>query len=263
MSFDELDEEDEELAEGQRRSFRNRSLGAVAALAFLGALAFGLMAKSCSGRKKDADRLLLRSAVAKFESSPADDALAQALAVEYEARGKKAEADQVRKRHATALASSAGAKEKVLRAQLAAAPEDDQVLGQLVELLARRPDLPAARAEYDAFVQRHPSAKRRASFGAWLWRNGFATEAVAELTASLKEAEDAYARAHLGLALFDLGKKRQAREEILRAQDAGADMDVLNERIYAIEQELGPEDASPPSPKSAKRKSSGKPGARR
>lgn len=266
MALDELDE-DQDLAEEEeqerRRSFRNRSLGAVAALVVAGAAALGLAARSCAGGKKDADRLTLRSAAAKFEASPADEAMAQALASEYEARGKRAEADQVRRRHAAAVAASAGAKEKALRARLAAAQDDEQAMGQLVELLARRKDLAGAKAEYAAFVQRNPSAKRRASFGAWLWRNGFAQDAVPELAASLKEADDPYARAHLGLALFDLGKKRQARDEILRAQEAGADMDVLNERILAIEEELGAESAPAPNAKPAKRKPPAKSGARR
>lgn len=228
---------------------------AVAALLVLGAVAVGVAAKSCAGGKKDADRLTLRSASAKFEANPASSERAEALAAEYEAQGMRAEAEQVRRRHAAAVSASADAKEKDLRARLAAAPGDDQALGKLVELLAQRPDLAGAKAEYAKFVERNPSPKRRASFGSWLWRNGFAQEAIPVLLASLNEVEDSYARAYLGLALFDVGKKKQARDEILRALEAGVEMDVLNLRLYALETELG----ASGKPKPATRTPPGKP----
>lgn len=261
MSLDDL--EDEEVVEKERRrSYRNRSLSAVAAFGIARLIALGVAAQSCSDGKRDADRLMLRDAVAKFEASPADDALAQALIGAYEARGKSAEAEEVRRRHAATLASLADVKEKAARARLAAAPDDDQAIGQLVEVLAKRPDLPAAKAEFAAFVQKNPTAKRRASLGAWLWRNGFDQEAIPELTASLKEADDPYTRAYLGLALYDVGKKQPARAEIVRALEAGVEMEILNQRIYAIEQELGPDAPPAPAAKPAKRKST-KSGPRR
>jgi Flp pilus assembly protein TadD len=238
-----------------KRSSRVRSMVAATGFLALGSVALAVAAMSCTGGKKDADRLSLRNASAKFEASPGNSERAEALAAEYEARGMRAEAEQVRKRHAAAVSASADAKEKDLRARLAAASGDDQALGQLVELLARRTDLAGAKAEYTKFVERNPSPKRRASFGSWLWRNGFAQEAIPELLASLKEVEDPYARAYLGLALFDVGKKKQARDEIVRALEAGVEMDVLPVRLYAIETELG----ASGKPKPATRTAPGKP----
>jgi len=248
MSYDELDD-DEVLAEERRKAGRNRSIGLVVGLVALSAVGLGLAAKSCAGGRKDADRLTLRSAAAKFEASPANEGLARALAAEYEAKGKKAEAEQVLKRHGEAVAALARGKERELRAHVSAAPDDELALGLLVDLLARRKDLAGAKAEYAAFMQKSSTPKRQASYGAWLWRNGLPEEAARELSESLKGLDDPYSRAHLGLALFDLGKKRQARAEIIRAQEAGAEMDALNLRLYAIEQELGPvpgETSAPP-----------------
>jgi tetratricopeptide (TPR) repeat protein len=247
MSYDDELDDDGELAERHRKAARNRTVGLVAGVVLLGAIGLGAAAKSCGGRKRDADRLTLRTAAAKFEASPADEGLANALAAEYEARGKKAEADKVRERHAAAVGALAGGREKELRARLAAAPDDEQALGQLVELLGRNKDLAGAKAQYVAFVERNPTPKRQASLGSWLWRNGFAEDAARTLTAALKGTDDAYAHAYLGLALFDLGRKREARAEIERAQEAGAEMDVLNQRRYEIDQALG----SAPEPKVA------------
>jgi hypothetical protein len=256
MSDDELDEDD---ALAQRRSARYRYLGLVLGAVVLFALGMGVAAKSCTGRQKDADRLALRNAAAKFEASPADEGLARALAAEYEAKGKAEKAEEVRGRHAAAAAARAESKENELRARLAAAPDDDQAMGQLVELLGRRKDLAGAKAEYTSFVQKHPTPKRRSSLGAWLWRNGFAEDAARELAAALKGSDDPYAHAYLGLTLFDLGKKKQARDQILRAQEGGAEMDALNQRLYELEQELGPEpEAKAAAPAGPQKKAKGK-----
>ncbi len=257
MSNDELDE-DEALAENQRRAARYRYAGLVLGAVVLFVLGIGVVAKSCAGRKRDAERLTLRSAAAKFEASPADEGLARALAAEYEAQGKATQAEEVRGRHAAAVAARAGSKENEVRARLAAAPDDEQAMGQLVELLGRRKDLAGAKAEYTSFVQKNPSPKRRSSLGAWLWRNGFAEDAARELAAALRESDDPYAHAYLGLALFDLGKRKQALDQIRRAQEGGAEMDVLNQRLYQLEQELGEPEAGAATPARPRKKTRGK-----
>ena len=246
MSDPDLENLDEEEAREAAKARRKKFILLVAGVLLACVLVLGIAGKSCRGGKKDYLKMERRIEIQKFDSSPADEELANAAIAAAEATGKKDEADRIRKKHAEAVAGQGKGQEIELRLRLAQDPADDEALGKLVELLTKRKDLAGARDVYLASVAKDPTLKRRERVGAWLYRNGFFEPAVKELGAALKAGStDPYARGYYGLSLWELGgdlkKKKEARHEISQAIWDGADMDMLRQKQYLIEQEIGPE----------------------
>jgi tetratricopeptide (TPR) repeat protein len=239
---DDLEQEEKEAQRAQRKKMAY-AFGGVMVVFVIG---LGIAAKSCTGTRREANKLTLHAAVAKFENNPIDPDLAKAAAAELEAAGKKAEADKVRARHEAAVAGGDKGKEAQLRAALAADPSDDTSLGQLVEVYVKRKDLEGARKVYEEFVGKTPTAKRHSKFGAWLYRNSLNEPAAKELALAVKGGvDDAYTRGYLGMALSELGKKREAQKWLDEALEMGADLDVFRTRSWELDQELGERGAAP------------------
>jgi len=249
MTDPDLDEDALAEEAEQRAEYRKKMLVWGGTVLLLGFIGIGIGVKSCRGTKKDAAKMQVKSAVAKFEASPHDEALAKAAAAEYEAAGKKAEAEKLMARHKAALAGGEKEKEAELRAVLLKDPADDTALGHLVEVFVKRKDLEGARKAYQEFLDKAPTPKRRATFGAWLYRNGFNEPAAKELAAALKAGhEDPYTRGYLGLSLFELGKKKEAQKEIDKALEDGADLDALRQKQFLLDEELGAQPETPAAP---------------
>jgi tetratricopeptide (TPR) repeat protein len=253
----ELEEELDDYEEQQKqRAHRKKVAMAIGGALVVCVIGIGIGAKSCTGGRKDAARMQLRTAVAKFESNPKDPELAKAAAAEYEAAGQKAEAEKVRQKHEAAVTGGEKGREAELRWKLAADPNDDTALGQLVEIFLKRQDTEGARKIYTEYIERTPTPKRHSNFGAWLWRNGFPEQGAKELNAAIKGgADDPYTRGYLGLCYYDLGKKKEAQKLIDKAVEDGADLDTLRMHQYKLDQEIGaqPDPDAPPTKKPKKK----------
>jgi len=104
-------------------------------------------------------------------------------------------------------------------------------------------------------VDKAPTPKRRATYGAWLYRNGFSAPAAQELAAALKGGhEDPYTRGYLGLALYDLGKKKEAQKAIDKALEDGADLDALRQKQFLLDEEIGAQPEVPVKPVKTRKK---------
>lgn len=240
-----LDDVAQEEQEAQRAA-RKKMAWAFGIVAVVAVLGLAVASKSCTGTKKQANKLAVHNAVAKFEANPVDPELAKAAAAELEGAGKKKEAEEVRARHEAAVAGADKGKEAQLRAALAADPADDTSLGQLVEIFVKRKDLEGARKVYEEFVGKAPSAKRHGNFGSWLYRNAKYEQAAKELAAAVKGGvDDAYTRGYLGMAYYELGRKKEAQKWLDEALEMGADMDAMRTRSYELDQELGERGAAP------------------
>ncbi len=240
-----LDEVEQEEAEAEREG-RKKMAWAFGIVTVVAVIALAVAAKSCSGTKRDARKLSIEAAVAKFDKNPVDPELAKAAAAELEAAGKKKDAAALLARHEAAVAGGDKVKEGQLRAALEANPADDTALGQLVEVYVKRKDVPGARAVYEEYLAKAPSAKRHGSFGAWLYRNGLPEPAAKELSLAVKGGvEDAYTRGYLGMALSEIGRKREAQRWLDEALEMGADLDSFRVRSYELDQELGERGAAP------------------
>ena len=68
---------------------------------------------------------------------------------------------------------------------------------------------------------------------------------MAELTLALKGHDTPETHGYLGLALYDLGKKKEAHEEMQRALTGNADIAQLRERYQELAKELGEAPAAP------------------
>jgi Tfp pilus assembly protein PilF len=249
MNDPDLDEDALAEEAEQRAEYRKKMAIWVGTAAVLALIAIGIGAKSCTGTKKAAAKLQVKSAVARFEATPTDEALAKAAAAEYEAAGKKAEAEKILARHQAALAGGDKDREAALRAKLLQDPADDTALGQLVEIYVKRKDLPGGRSAYQEFVDKAPTPKRRATFGAWMYRNGFFEPAAKELAAAMKSGHvDPYTRGYLGLSLFELGRKKEAQKEIDLALEEGADLDLLRQKQFLLDEEIGAQPETPAAP---------------
>ncbi|MBI5546405.1 MAG: hypothetical protein HY901_21165 [Deltaproteobacteria bacterium] len=249
MTNPELEEDLDEQLEAQRAQ-RKRMMGWMGAALVVVVIALAIAAKSCSGGRKDAGRLQLRNAVAKFEANPVDAELAKAAAAEYDAAGRKDEAEKVRHKHASALAGGDKGREQELRTRLAADPANDTLLGQLIEVYTKRKDLDGARKAYAEFIEKSPTPKRHATFGAWLYRNSFYEQASQELGSAVKGGnDDPYTRGYLGLSFYELGRKKEAQKLIDQAIDDGADMDTLRVHQAMLDEEIGAQPEAPPAPK--------------
>lgn len=245
MTDPELDEVEQEEAEAARAG-RTKLAWAFGAALVVAVVGLAIAAKSCSGTRRDARQLTVDNAVAKFEKNPVDPELAKAAAAELEAAGKQPEAQALRARHEAAVAGGDKLKEGQLRAALEANPADDASLGQLVEVFVKRKDQAGARKVYEEFLGRAPSAKRHGNFGSWLYRNAQYEPAAKHLASAVKGGvDDAYTRGYLGLALFELGRKKEAQKWLDEALELGADMDVMRLRSYELDQELGERGAAP------------------
>lgn len=236
MSDPELDDFEEAQQEKELRKKKAYWIGGIA-LFFVLAMAVG--AKACSGGKRDAAKLTLHSAVAKFEANPVDPALAQAAIAECEAAGKKAEAEKIRAQHAAAVAGGGKDREAELRGALAENAEDDTALGQLVEIYVKRKDVEGARKAWEEFTPREASAKRHANFGAWLYRNGLVEPAAKELARAVKGGHpDPYTKAYLGLCYAELGRKKEAQKLLYEGIEGGVELDIVRAKAYELDQEL-------------------------
>jgi tetratricopeptide (TPR) repeat protein len=254
MSDPDLDDGLDELEE--QRAERKKLIKWIVAGVVVCLILLAIGGKLIHGGKKDAARLRMRSAVAKFEANPVDADLAKAAANEYEALGKKAEAAKVMEKHQAALAGGEKGREAELRAKLAADPTDDLALGQLVEVFVKRKDLEGAKKTYAEFIGKSATPKRHGTYGAWLYRNNFFEPASKELAAAIKGGnDDAYTRGYLGLAYYELGRKKEAQKLIDKAVEDRADMDSLRIHQVMLDEELGAQPDSPaPAKKPAKQK---------
>jgi tetratricopeptide (TPR) repeat protein len=190
----------------------------------------------------------LKQALAKFNADPTNEAWANEAATEYEAALRLADARQVRARHETAIQERDQKREQALLARIKENPKDGQALGQLLEFLVEHKRVDDARAAYLAFLNADPTPKKHAVYGTWLSHNGFTEEAVTELTLALKGYDTPETRGYLGLALLDLGKKREAFPLIERAFKSNADIAQLRERYYSLAKELGTPVPEPQAP---------------
>ncbi|MGC4121591.1 MAG: hypothetical protein QM765_44840 [Myxococcales bacterium] len=166
----ELNELEQEEAEAEREG-RKKMAWAFGIVTVVAVIALAIAAKSCTGTRRDAKKLTVENAVAKFEKNPVDAELAKAAAAELEAAGKKKDAEALLAKHEAAVAGGDKNKEGQLRAALEANPADDAALGQLVEVYVKRKDVPGAKKVYEEFLAKAPSAKRHGNFGSWLYRN--------------------------------------------------------------------------------------------
>ncbi|HEY3448304.1 MAG TPA: hypothetical protein VGK67_18250 [Myxococcales bacterium] len=245
MTDPDLDEVEQEEAEAEAAG-RKKMAWAFGVVMVVAVIGLAIAAKSCTGTRRDAKKLTVENAVAKFEKNPVDPELAKAAAAELEAAGKQKDAEALLAKHEAAVAGGDKAKEGQLRAALETNPADDAALGQLVEIYVKRKDIPGAKKVYEDFVAKAASAKRHGNFGSWLYRNAMYEPAAKELAAAVKGGvDDAYTRGYLGMALSELGRKKEAQKWLDEALEMGADMDVMRMRSYELDQELGERGAAP------------------
>lgn len=240
-----LDPVEQEEAEAEREG-RKKMAWAFGIVIVVAVIGLAIAAKSCSGTRRDARKLTVENAVAKFDKNPVDVELAKAAAEELEKAGKKKDAEALLARHEAAVAGGDKGKEAQLRAALEANPADDTSLGQLVEVYVKRKDVPGAKKVYEDYVAKAPSAKRHGNFGAWLYRNEMPEPAAKELALAVKGGvEDAYTKGYLGMALSEIGKRKEAQKWLDEALEMGADLDSFRMRSYELDQELGERGAAP------------------
>ena len=238
-----------EDVDSEYQSARSR-LGTVVALIiglFLAGLLIFVVTKSFSGSRENlAKRMQLKQALAKFNADPTNDSYSREAADAYEAAGKQADAEKIRHRHEAAIKERDDKREQTLRARLTKNPRDGEAQGLLLEFLVEHDDVPGARAAYASFLALDPTPKRHAGYGTWLWRYKFTEEAVAELTLALKGYDTPETQAYLGMALLDLGRKREAFPLLERAFVDKADIVGLREKYLLLAKEFNAEPKAPP-----------------
>jgi uncharacterized RDD family membrane protein YckC len=207
------------------------------------ALTFGLpmllTQRVSTGNQSLIARKKLEKLELEFRQDPTNARAAISYARELRA-GKDAEgAKRVMAEHEAALDSREKERESSLRARVAKNPNDSQGVGLLVELLTDQDRNEEAREVYQAFFEADP-VNRRAGYGVWLFQHRFYEPALEQLKVSVgEEPEDGELRAYLGLAYLRLGKKPEARAELVQASALDPDLDVAEE-LAELEAELGP-----------------------
>ena len=233
MSEHDIDPEGEE-------PWRRRRLGWVVGALLLSAVLLAVGARSLRGGAREVERIRARTALMRFEANPVDSELARAAIAECEAAGQRSDAERVRQRHKAALAGSDKELELQLRARLEADPRDDAALGQLVGIYLKRKDPTGAKRTYLELLARSDSAKRRANFGAWLYRQSDFAEGAQQLSLAIRAGgDDPYTKGYLGLCYYELGRRKEAQKLIDKALEDGADMDALRVHQAMLDQELG------------------------
>ncbi len=209
-----------------------------------------------AGAEKTAARLTLKNAEELFNSDPTNaDSTAEAVAA-FEAAGDHAKAEEIKRRHDAAVASKGHTAELALRDRLARNPKDAEALSRLLDLLTQSKRTEDARIAYADCVKADPRPQRQAGYGAWLWRNGYAEEAEKVLRAALAAGDKSpHAHGYLGLALFDLGKKDEAKKELETALDGDPDQDLVRAKLVILDPEEDSEEEKPaPPPKASHHK---------
>jgi tetratricopeptide (TPR) repeat protein len=186
--------------------------------------------------ERTAQHLTLKNAEERFSADPTNaDTTAQAVAA-FEAAGQHAKAEEIKRRHDAAVASKGHAAEQQLRDRLARDPKDADAFGKLLALLVQDKRTDEGRLAYEAFVQADPTPQKRAGLGAWLWRNGYPEDAEHALRDALKAGDTSpHTHGYLGLALFDLGRKEEAKKELNTALDGDLDQDEVRRKLILLE----------------------------
>lgn len=181
----------------------------------------------------------------KFANDPANEPLARELIGALQRSGQLDEAKKVLERHRRAVQAREAGREKLLRENFAAAPDNERTAALLIELLEDQDRLDDAIAVYRAWLGASPPPSRRAGFGHWLGVRGREAEAVVELQRALEE-DPLVTMGHtmLGIVLQRLGRDAEARTELFYALALDPDDEDARDAFEAAVEKLGPLSAS-------------------
>lgn len=227
--------------EADRRKKRNRVVVFEVVLV-IGALALPwLLTQRTESTGTYAARLKRQQLEARLKANPDDEAAVNALSRAWSAEGRTEEAESMRQALIALQTKKAEERFVSLKARVAAAPDDERVLVELLDVYEERGMMDEAKAAYRAFLAASKDPELRAGFGRWLWRRGFAEEGLAEVRAVQKEnptLEGLHALA--GRILADTDRLEDAQVELVVAMLEDPEDDDTGEVLAAVNEKLGP-----------------------
>ncbi|MFL5319676.1 MAG: RDD family protein [Myxococcaceae bacterium] len=177
-------------------------------------------------------RLARQKLELKVQNDPLDEYAMYQLAAAYRSDGDEQKAKDVEAKHAAAVKKRDADRETSLKNQLAANPDDEEAVDDLIGLYHSTGRLTEAKAVYASWVDKHPTPDELAGYGTWLYQNDFNEEAVTRLQAAIKAGDkDAETQAYLGFALSELGKKDEARKALKAALKLDPELDSVKDEL--------------------------------
>jgi len=188
-----------------------------------------------------AARLKRQQLEARVKANPNDEAALNELWRAWAADGRAEQAEPVRQALMALQMKKADERFASLKGRVAAAPDDERVLVELLDVYEERGMMDEAKAAYRAYLAASKDPELRAGFGRWLWRRGFADEGLAEVRAVQKE-DPALEGIHalLGRILADTDRLEEAQVELSMGMLEDAEDDDTGEVLAAVNEKLGP-----------------------
>ncbi len=188
-----------------------------------------------------AARLKRQQLEARVKANPNDEAALNELWRAWAADGRAEQAEPVRQALIALQMKKADERFASLKGRVAAAPDDERVLVELLDVYEERGMMDEAKAAYRAYLAASKDPELRAGFGRWLWRRGFADEGLAEVRAVQKE-DPALEGIHalLGRILADTDRLEEAQVELSMGMLEDAEDDDTGEVLAAVNEKLGP-----------------------
>ncbi len=232
------DDEDDRLHRRREARARVRNVVLFELVLFGGALALPwVLTQRTESRDEYANRLKRERLEAQLKAHPDDEGIATELLTLLRQAGQLERAAAVEKQVEQLHARKRQEREASLRQRLKDAPDDEEAIGRLLDLLEEDGRTSDAVQAYRDFLEHDDVPALRAGFARWLMERGLDGDAATELERAVK-AEPTLEGAHAlrGQLLQRAGERDRALDELYLATLEDPDDDDSSQLLAELEQ---------------------------